>query len=107
MRYSFEPRDRIYVKGYGFLSFAKNMDENLSNKYGQKRLDKAKKNTTEALKAASKRAIPKTAEATGDLIDHKIADKTAHLQNDDANKETEAPKKDTYLQKKGNKFLKN
>ena len=25
MRYSTEPRDRIYVKGYGFLSFAKNM----------------------------------------------------------------------------------
>ena len=23
MRYSIEPRDRIYVKGYGFLSFAK------------------------------------------------------------------------------------
>ena len=66
-----------------------------------------KKTTTEALKATSKRAIPKTAEATGDLIDNKITDKTAHLQNDDANKETEAPKKDTYLQKKGNKFLKN
>ena len=39
MRYSIEPRDRIYVKGYGFLSFAKNMDKRLSNKYGQKRLD--------------------------------------------------------------------
>ena len=25
MRYSIEPRDRIYVKGYRFLSFAKNM----------------------------------------------------------------------------------
>ena len=25
MRYSIEPKDRIYVKGYGFLSFAKNM----------------------------------------------------------------------------------
>ena len=25
MRYSVEPRDRIYVKGHGFLSFAKNM----------------------------------------------------------------------------------
>ena len=36
MRYSIEPRDRIYVKGYGFLSFAKNMGKNLSNKYGQK-----------------------------------------------------------------------
>ena len=23
MRYSIEPRDGIYVKGYGFLSFAK------------------------------------------------------------------------------------
>ena len=43
MRYSIEPRDRIYVKGYGFLSFAKNMGKNLSNKYGQKRLDSAKK----------------------------------------------------------------
>ena len=24
-RYSVQPRDRIFVKGYGFLSFAKNM----------------------------------------------------------------------------------
>ena len=36
MRYSIEPRDRIYVKGYGFLSFTKNIGKNLSNKYGQK-----------------------------------------------------------------------
>ena len=43
MRYSIEPTDRIYVKGYGFLSFAKNMGNNLSNKYGQKALDSAKK----------------------------------------------------------------
>ena len=42
MRYSIEPRDRIYVKGYGFLSFAKNMGKSLSNKYGQKLLDSAK-----------------------------------------------------------------
>ena len=37
MRYSIEPRDRIYVKGYGFLSFAKNIGKNISksmrNKY--------------------------------------------------------------------------
>ena len=45
MRYSIEPKDRIYVKGYGFLSFAKNMAKNLSNKYGQKLLDSAKKST--------------------------------------------------------------
>ena len=74
MRYSTEPRDRIYVKGYGFLSFAKNMGKSLSNKYGQKLLDSAKKSTTDAIKTASKRAIQKAAEATGDLIGNKIAD---------------------------------
>ena len=42
MRYSIEPRDRIYVKGYGLLSFANNIGKNLSSKYGQKRLYSAK-----------------------------------------------------------------
>ena len=77
MRYSIEPRHRIYVKGYGFSSFAKNMG--LCNKYGQKLLDGAKKSTTDAIKAASKRAIQKTAEATGDLIGNKTADKISVL----------------------------
>ena len=71
MRYSLEPRDRIYVKGYGFMSFARSM----SNKYGKKLVDTAKKSATDAIKTASKRAIQKTAEATGDLIGNKIADK--------------------------------
>ena len=75
MRYSIEPRDKIYVKRYGILSFAKNIGKNLSNKYGQKLLDISKKSTTDAIKTASKRAIQKTAEATGDLIGNKIADK--------------------------------
>ena len=75
MRYSTEPRDRIYVKGYWCLSFAKNIGKSLSNKYGQKLLDSAKKSTADAIKTASKRAIQKTAEATGDLISNKIADK--------------------------------
>ena len=74
MRYSIERRDRIYVKGYGFLSFDKNMGKSLSNKYGQELLDSAKKSTTDAVKTASKRAIQKTAEGTGDLIANKIAD---------------------------------
>ena len=43
MRYSIEPRNRIYVKGYGFLSFAKNMDNSLSNEYSQKNLSIALK----------------------------------------------------------------
>ena len=59
----------------GFLSFAKNMGKNLSNKYGQKLLDSAKKSTTDAIKTASKRAIQKAAEANDDLIGTKIADK--------------------------------
>ena len=48
MRYSIEPRDRIYVKGCRFLSFPKNMGKSLSNKYGQKLLDSAKKSITDA-----------------------------------------------------------
>ena len=88
MGYSIEPR--IYVKGYGFLSFAKNMGKSLSNKYGQKPLDSAKKSTTDAIKTASKRAIQKTAEATGDLIGNKIADKiTSVSKKKSTNDETE------------------
>ena len=69
----------IYVKGYGFLSFAKNIVESLSNKYGQKRLDSTKKSTTDAIKTDSKRAIQITSEATGDLIGNKIADKITNV----------------------------
>ena len=87
MRYSIELRDGIYVKGYGFLSFAKNMGKSLSNKYGQKLLDSAKKSTTDAIKTASKRAIQKTAEATGDLIGNKIADKITSVSNKKSTKE--------------------
>ena len=53
------PKHRIYVKGYGFLSFAKNMGKHLGNKYGQKFLDRAKSSTADAIKTASKRAIQK------------------------------------------------
>ena len=88
MRYSIEPRDRIYVKGYGFLSFAKNIGKNLSNKYSQKFIDTAKKSTADAIKTISKRAIQKTAEATGDLIGNKIADKMFLKKN--TNNESEA-----------------
>ena len=64
---------RIYVKVYGFLCFAKNMGKSLSNKYGQKLFDSAKKSTTDAIKTASKKVIQKTAEATGHVIGNKIA----------------------------------
>ena len=55
MRYSIEPRDGIYVKGYGFMSFARSM----SDKYGKKLVDTAKKSAADAIKTASKRAIQK------------------------------------------------
>ena len=70
---------RIYVKVYGFLSFAKNIGKNLRNKYSQKIIDTARKSTTDEIKTASKRAIQKTAEATGDLIGNKIADKITSI----------------------------
>ena len=66
MRYSIEPRDRICLKGYGFLSFAKKMGthatkvaKNLSNKYSQKLLDTAKKSTTDAIKLLQKEQFKK------------------------------------------------
>ena len=79
MRYSIELRGGIYVKGYGFLSFAKKMGKSLSSKYGL--LDSAKKSASknDAIKTASKREIQKTAEATGDLIGNKTADKIASV----------------------------
>ena len=52
MRYSIESRDRVSIKGYGFLLLE-----------------------VWVIKTASKRAIQKTAEATGDLVGNKIADK--------------------------------
>ena len=99
MKCSIEPKDRIYVKGYGSLFFAKNLGKNVSSKYGQKLLDSAKKSTTDAIKTASKRAIQKTAEAIGDLAGNKIADKITSVskkpkqpQNNEVNDESEAPK---------------
>ena len=79
MSYSVQPRDQIFVKGYGFLSFAKNIgktiSKNLNDKYNQKLFDHAKKSATDALKTSSKRVIQKTAEASGDLIGKNIADR--------------------------------
>ena len=81
MRHSLEPRGRIYGKGYGFMSFARGM----SNKYGNKLVHTGKKSATDAVKTASKREIQKTAEATGDLIGNKIADKITSVSKKKSN----------------------
>ena len=67
MRSSVQPRDRIFVKSYEFLSSAKNMHNyigknkstNLSGKYSQKLLDYARESATDAHKTSLKRVIKK------------------------------------------------
>ena len=71
MRYSIEPRERRYVKGYGFMSFARNF----SDKYSKSLMDKGIDVSKTFAKTAGKRILKKSAAATGDLIGNKIADK--------------------------------
>ena len=40
--YSLKPRDRIFVKGYGFLSFPKSMNRNIGKKAKNKKNKKQK-----------------------------------------------------------------
>ena len=90
MRYSVEPRERRYIKGYGFLSFAKNFSNkygkkfmntaiktgaNFNSKYGKKLTDTAIKTGKDFATISGKNIVYKSAEATGDLIGNKIADK--------------------------------
>ena len=90
------------------------MGTDLSNKYGQKLIDTAKTSTTYAIKTDSKRAIQKTAEATGDSIGKKISDKVTNIskksselfsmelptKNNETNDETETPKERNISRKK-------
>ena len=94
MTYSKDNQIRKYVKGYGFMSFAKNF----GFKYGQKFLSKEisaskrikdapskfnqskygkmlKNQRSEFGKIAGKKILTKSTEATGDLIGSKVADK--------------------------------
>ena len=89
MRYSIEPRERRYIKGYGFMSFARNF----SDKYSKSLMDASKK----FAKTAGKQILKETAKATGDLIGSKIADKLL----------MEHQKKDIFLLKKNKKLLMN
>ena len=76
MRYSIEPRERRYVKGYGFMSFARNFND----KYSKSLMDASKTFP----KTGGKKILKETAKATGDLIGSKIADKiTAKPHNKD------------------------
>ena len=98
MRYSIERKDRIYVKGYGFLTFAKNIDKTLSTKYSQNLLDNVENSTRDAIKTSSRRAIEKTAEATGEATQIQLKQKRQNLIREYENK-------DIYLQKNDSKLL--
>ena len=60
-----QPRNRIFVKGYGFISFAKNMGKNIGKniskklrvKYSQKILDHVKRSAADSLKRSSENVI--------------------------------------------------
>ena len=68
MRYSIDPRKIIYVKGYGFMSFARNF----SDKYSKSLIDKGIDVSKTFAKTAGKRILKKSAEAKGDLIGNKL-----------------------------------
>ena len=92
MRCSAEPKYRKYVKGFGFLSFARKCGD----KYGKKFMDTRTKTWIDAAKTASKRVVQKSAEAAGDLIGNKTADKITSL-GKTKSKKKEEEKQEIYI----------
>ena len=101
MRYSAEPKFRKYVKGYGFLSFARKFGD----EYGKNLMDTATKTGIDAAKTASKIVVQKTAEATGDLIGKKIADKITSIGKPKEKEKIKEIEKIYIPPKKDNKLL--
>ena len=87
MCYSIEPRERRFVKAFGFMSFARNF----SDKYSKSLMDKGIDVSKKFAKTAVKKILKETAKATGDLIGNKIADKITSTskksQSDEVNNE--------------------
>ena len=114
MRYSIEPRERRYIKGYGFLSFARNFgnkyrkklmntaiktDANFNSKYGKKLTDTAIKTGIDFASTAGKKIVHKSAEATGDLIGNKIADKITIVSKKSHNEEIQSTEDNNEIRK--------
>ena len=94
MRHSLEPECRKYVKVMGFYLFARNFGEKygkklmntatktgtyFNSKYTKKLIDTAIKTVKDFATIAGKKIINKSAEATGDLVGNKIADKITSM----------------------------
>ena len=123
MRHSLEPEYRKYLKGYGFLSFARNFGDkygkelmntaiktgtNFNSKYGKKLTDTAIKIGKDFATIAGKKIVHKSADATGDLVGNKIADKITSMGKPRSKKEKDETnimehKKFIFLQKRESK----
>ena len=105
MRYSIEPKERRYVKRYGFMSFARNFvnkygkksmntaiktGTNFNSKYSKVLTDTATKTGKDFATIADKKIVQKSAEATGDLIGNKIADKIISASKKSHNEEIQS-----------------
>ena len=101
MRYSTESRFRKYVKGYGFLSFARKFGD----KYGKKLMDTSAKTGIDTAKTASKRLIQKTKQTAGDLIGNKIADKIISVGKSKEKEEINKPEKIYIPPEKRQQFI--
>ena len=105
--YSVQPKDWIYVKGYDFLSFArnigknfgKNIRKNVSRKYNQNFLIMLRNLLKMHLKLLQI-SDSKAAKATDDLIGNKTADKITKSQKHQIQKQMKKKylEKDLYLQ---------
>ena len=115
MHYSIEPRERRYVKGYGFLSFARNFGNkygkklmntaiktgtNFNSKYGKKLTDTAIKTGKDFATIAGKKIVHKSAEATRDLTGNKIADKITSYSKKTQNEVNNEILKERYISPK-------
>ena len=90
MRYSVQPRDRTFLKGYGDLPFAKIINKNIGKNFSKNLSGKCSKKTFMIipnnllrmhLKLSQKEQlkIRKIVEATVDLIDNKITNRIAKV----------------------------
>ena len=90
------------VKGYGFISFARNF----SDKYSKSLMDKGIDVSKKSAKTAGKKILKEIAKATGDLIGNKIADKitsASKKSHDEVN--NEIPKERYIYPKKRQKII--
>ena len=114
MHYSLQPRDRTFVKGYVFLSYAKNIGKDIGKNVSKKWIvNIAKKLLHHAKQSAANTQLQK-AETTGSLIGNKIANKIMKVSNTSQQNNSKPVtnehnkknlKKDIYLYKKDRKLL--